>query len=207
MKKVIAIAALATAALSVAASAAVITPGQTALSLNENHPVGGSVVTSSVQPFATANYTGLLTSKVISGDTSNAYGGLTFTYQLTNDVGSANAITRLTINGFTAYATNMSYKLGTGTTAPTINDRDSSGGVAGFAFLGQPIGVGVLAAGTTSELLVIQTNATGYINRIANVSNGAVSQVNAIGPSGAITPEPTSLAALGVVSLVLRRRR
>lgn len=205
--KSFAAAALAISALSTFASAAVVTPGQTAVAVNENKPVGGSTVTSAVQPFATANYTGLLTSTVISGDTSNPYGGLTFVYQISNDAGSANAITRLTINGFTAYATNMSFKLGTGTTAPSINDRDLSGGVTGFHFIGTPLGQGVLAAGTSSEWLVVQTNATGYTNRIANVSNGAVSAVNAIGPSGAITPEPTTLAALAGLSLVARRRR
>lgn len=205
--KSLSIAAIGIAALSTFTSAAVITAGQTALAVNENNPVGGTVVASAVQPFATANYTGLLSSTVISGDTSNAYGGLTFVYQISNDGGSANAITRLTVNGFTAYATDMSFKLGTGTTAPSINDRDLSGGVAGFHFIGQPLGLGVLAAGTSSEWLVVQTNATGYINRIANVSNGAVSAVNAIGPSGAITPEPTTLAALAGLSLVARRRR
>lgn len=203
----VAVTAAVVAGVSAAASAAVIVPGQTALALNENQPVGGTVLTTQVQPFATANYTGLLTSTVIQGDTSNAYGGLTFTYQLTNDPGGANAITRLTMNGFTAYATDISYKFGTGTTPPTLNDRDLSGGVVGFSFLGQPIGLGVLATGTNSELLVVQTNATGYINRIANVSNGAVSAVNVIGPSGAITPEPTSLAALAGLSLIARRRR
>jgi hypothetical protein len=207
MRTRIALIATAIAGISSFASAALIGPGQTALAVNENNPVGGSVVVSNTQPFATANYTGLLTSTVISGDTTNPYGGMTFVYTLQNDLNSANAITRLTINGFNAYLTDMSYKLGTGTTAPTVNDRDATGGVVGFSFLGTPIGVGVLAAGTSTEQLVVQTNATGYINRIANVSNGAVSAVNAIGPSGAITPEPASLAALAGLGLVLRRRR
>ena len=189
------------------ASAALIGAGQTAFALNENNPVGGTVLQTVVTPFATANYTGNIVSKAISGDTSNPFGGLTFTYQMSNDVGSANAITRFTINGFQAYVTDMSYKLGTGVVAPSINDRDVSGGVAGFSFLGAPIGVGVLAAGTTSELLVIQTNALDRTFQIANVSNGAVSAVNVLGPTGGITPEPATLAALGGLSLVARRRR
>jgi hypothetical protein len=188
-------------------SAAVLTAGQTALAVSEVNPVGGSVLETLVMPFATANYTGFLTSRAISGDTSNPYGGLTFTYSVSNDVGSANAITRLTMNGFTAYATDVSYQLGTGNVAPTVNDRDASGGVVGFSFLGQPLGVGVVSAGLTSETLVIQTNALDRTFRIANVSNGAVSPVNILGPAGGITPEPTSLAALAGMGLVLRRRR
>lgn len=195
------------AGVSSLASAAVVAPGQTAVAINENNPVGGTVVASNTQPFATSNYTGLLTSTVISGDTSNIYGGMTFVYTLTNNPGSANAIQRLTINGFNSYVTDVSYKFGTGTTAPSFNDRDPTGGVVGFSFLGVPIGVGTLNAGTSTEQLVVQTNATTYVNVIANVSNGAVSQVNAIGPNGAITPEPTTLAALAGLGLVFRRRR
>lgn len=195
------------AAASSMASAALIGAGQTAFSLNENNPVGGTVLQTVVTPFATANYTGNIISKAIQGDTSNPLGGLTFTYQLSNDTGSANAITRFTVNGYQAYATDMSYKLGTGVVAPTINDRDTSGGVVGFSFLGFPVGVGVLSAGTTSELLVVQTNALDRTFQIANVSNGAVSAVNVLGPTGGITPEPASLAALAGVSLVARRRR
>lgn len=203
----LAVAAAITAIVAGASSAAVITPGQTALAVSEVNPVGGTVLQTLVTPFATANYTGFLTSSAIAGDTSNPYGGLTFTYSISNDAGSANAITRLTINGFQAYATDMSYQLGTGTVAPTINDRDNSGGVVGFSFLGQPLGVGVLAAGSTSETLVVQTNSLDRTVRIANVSNGAVSPVNALGPAGGITPEPASLAALAGLSLVARRRR
>lgn len=195
------------AAASSFASAALIGPGQTAFAVNENNPVGGTVLQTVVTPFATANYTGNIVSKAIQGDTSNPFGGLTFTYQMTNDPGSANAITRFTVNGYQAYVTDMSYKLGTGLVAPSINDRDTSGGVVGFGFLGAPIGVGVLAAGLNTELLVVQTNALDRTFVIANVSNGAVSAVNVLGPTGGITPEPASLAALAGLSLAFRRRR
>lgn len=189
-----------------AAYAAPITAGQTAFAVFENNPVGGTSVVQS-QPFATANYTGTLISTVITGDTSNALGGLTFTYQLVNDPTSANALTRLTINGFTGYSTDLSYKLGTGGLAPTSNDRDASSSVIGFSFTGQPLGLGTLSAGTTSELLVVQTNAQSYQTRIANVSNGAVSPVNAFGPASVTSPEPATLAALVIGGTLLRRRR
>jgi hypothetical protein len=192
--------------VSSAAYAAPIAAGQTAYAVFENNPVGG-VSISQTQPFATANYTGSLISTVITGDTSNPLGGLTFTYQLVNDAGSANALTRLTVNGFNGFFTDLSYKLGTGGLAPTSNDRDGSSAVIGFSFTGAPLGAGTLSAGTTSELLVVQTNAQSYQTRIANVSNGAVSPVNAFGPASVTSPEPATLATLIGGATLLRRRR
>ena len=204
----LAIASVALVSVAASTNAAVIAPGQTAIALFENNPSGGAtVVATQTQPFATSNYTGFLVSTVLSNDTTNPFGGLTFTYQLSNDAPSANSLARLTVNGFTGYTTDMSYLLGSGTVAPTTNDRDGSGGVVGFSFLGQPVGLGTLAAGTSSELLVVQTNSSSFLTRIANVSNGAVSPVNAYGPNGAVTPEPTTLAALAAGSLLFRRRR
>jgi hypothetical protein len=206
-RSILAILGITASVFAATSSATVINAGQTGFSVNENNPVGGTVLQTLVTPFATANYTGFITSEAISGDTTNPYGGLTFTYSISNDPGSANAITRYSINGFQAYVTDMSFKLGTGNVAPTLNDRDATGGVVGYSFLGQPVGVGVLGANQTTELLVVQTNALDRTIRIGNVSNGAVSPVNVLGPAGGISPEPTSLAALAGLSLIARRRR
>lgn len=190
------------------AEASVVLPGQTGVGSNELKPsVGAVVVATQTQPFATANYTGTLESTVLSNDTTNALGGYTFTYKLSNDFGSANALTRLNVNGFAGYATDISYRFGSGGLSPTLQDRDATGNVVGWHFLGQPIGLGVLNAGITGDTLVVQTNALGYQTRIANVSNGAVSPVNAYSAAGAISPEPSSLLAMAAGALLLRRRR
>lgn len=202
-------AALATATiatLSNLAVAAPLLPGptSTAAVINENNPVGGTVLSSLPATFATANYTGTLTSTVIQGDTSNPYGGLTFTYQLTNDVPSLNAIQRIIIPGFSGYATDVSYKFGTGTVAPSKVDRVNAGSI-GWAFNGD--GLGVIAPGATTELLVIQTNALSFFSPQANITNGAISSVSTFAPAGAITPEPATLVGLAGAGLVLGRRR
>lgn len=208
-KSCLAFASFSGAALLLASStfAAPITAGQVAVAVNENNPVGGTTITQA-QPFSTGSYTGTLVSSVITGDTTNTLGGLTFTYQLINDPTSANAITRLTVNGFTGYSTDMSYKLGTGGVSPIYNDRDATGGVVAWQFYGAPVGLGVVSFGTTSDLLVVQTSATVFHNVIANISNGAVSPVNAYGPAFSITPEPATLGALlGGAAVFFRRRR
>ena len=190
--------------MSSVASAAIVLPNQSPVSVPEPAP-GGALVDTQTQPFATATYTGDLISRVFSGDPTNPFGGYTFTYQLTNAPGGSNALTRLTVTGFGGYATDMSYQLGTGNVAPSRSTRDPFGDVIGFSFLGD--GVGFIMPGESSELLVVQTNATSYRTRIANVINGAVSNVNAFSPAGAITPEPT--LALGAVAagIVFGRRR
>jgi hypothetical protein len=206
----LALSALALASVSSVVSAIPIASGVTAPAVFESDPNGGITIASQVQPFATSNYTGRLTSTVIRGDASNPYGlnGLTFTYKLENDPAGANAITRLTIGGYSGYATDMSYKFGTGDVSPAFMDRDSGGGVIGFSFLGVPVGQGTLTQGKSTQLLVVQTNATDHTPRIANLINAAVSTVNTYGPAGTLVPEPTTLAALGAaVALVVRRNR
>lgn len=169
--------------------------------------VSGANTTQS-QPFATSNYTGSLQSWVYTDTSANPLGGLTFVYQVNNDALSANALQRLTVNGFAGYATDVSYVLGTGSVVPSFNDRDATGGVVGWDFKGPPVGLGTIAAGTSTNYLVVRTNASASKTVIANISNGAVSPVNAFGPAGSITPEPTTLAVIGgAVALAARRRK
>ena len=68
-------------------------------------------------------------------------------------------------------------------------------------------GLGTIGAGTSSELLVVQTNATNYTFRPGNISNGAVTSMTILAPSGAITPEPATLSAVAGGLMVLGRRR
>ena len=54
---------------------------------------------------------------MISGDTSNTLGGLTFTYQITNDASSPHALQRFTLNDFTEINVDASY-VASGPVAP-----------------------------------------------------------------------------------------
>lgn len=186
-------------------SAALMLPGTTLAAVAEVDPTGGSVVATQVQPFATAGYTGTLTSTVIAGDATNPLGGLTFTYAITSSASSTVPITRLAVNGFAPFTVDVSYKPGTGTVAPTAQDRDASGGVIGFTYLGTPIGAGKIEPGATTHLMVVQTNAADYSASPANVIDGSISAVTSYAPI--VVPEPASIASILVAGTLLRRRR
>jgi hypothetical protein len=187
------------------AQAALIAPSVNAFALAEPGPVGGAVVANLAFPFAAATYSGVLTSQVISGDASNPLGGLTFTYSITTDATNTHNISRFAVNGYTGFLTDMSYTPGTGTIAATLNDRDASGDVIGYRYVGAPIGLGTIGPGATTNLMVVQTNATNWDENIAIVINGSVTSVNALAP--ALIPEPTSATALLALAGLARRRR
>jgi hypothetical protein len=189
-----------------------ILPGATALAAGEADPTGGAVIASSFDSFSTASFAGTVTTSVISGDASNPHGGLTFTYLLTSDPMSTHSIGRATFNGFTSFATDVSYQVPPSGVAPTSMDRSGDGDTVGFTFLGVPLGGGALPPGTGSALLVIQTDATEWHANIASIINGSVinADILAPNPSTAVpVPEPGAalvfLSGLLVMGRTLRR--
>jgi hypothetical protein len=188
-----------------AAHAALITPGQNLFALSEAGPVGATVLATQTIPFVTATYSGSLTSTVLTGDTSNALGGLTFTYAIQNDANSAHAINRLAVNGFVGFATDMSFSGLSGAIAPTLNDRDAGGNVIGFTYIGAPIGPGPIAPGALTNLMVVQTNATNYRATLSNIIDGSIAVVDSFAP--VVIPEPVSASALLLTAGLVRRRR
>ena len=170
----------------------------------EPDPVGGQTVCGPlVAPYSTATFSGTLTSAVIFGDTTNPYGGLTFTYVVSNDASSSNVNARLSVNGYDGFLTDASYQVPASGVVPTYVDRQLPGDVVGFSFLGMPVGFGAIEPGQSSSLLVIQTNATTCSNSFASVIDGAIATI----PTYAPAPEPTALALLSLGSLVMIRRR
>jgi hypothetical protein len=185
------------------------------LSTGAGVPVGGVAVAGGAPlAFSSATFAGTLTTTVISGDTSNPYGGLTFTYLLTNDLASTHAIERLTINGYSGFLVEANYQTPTSDQIPTLFDRSAGlGDTVGESFYNPIIslpgfGNGVLSPGATSALLVLQTDAQFYQLSTANVIDGSVATVATFAPVPAI-PEPSSiaLASLGFIGLALWRRR
>jgi hypothetical protein len=176
----------------------------------EFDPVGGSVLSTMTVPFAAAgSFSGTLTTEVISGDTTNALGGLTFTYLITNDVSSANSIGRMSVTSFDAFVTDSNYQVPANGVAPASIDRNVSGDVIGFNFVPTALdpASGFLAPGMSSVLLVVQTNAAGYSQGVANFIDGGVATATTIVP----IPEPGSvaLALSGLIALsasAFRRR-
>jgi hypothetical protein len=186
--------------------AAPMNPGDTLFPApGEPDPVGAALVASSgAQGFASANYTGTLTSNVYTNDASNPYGlgALTFTYLVADDATSINSLERLTVNGYTGFLTDASYQTPAAGVAPTLIDRGTAD-VVGFSFAG--FGPGVILPGQHSALLVVQTNATAYTTTIASVQDGTIAQVPTYSPA----PEPASLAliTIGFLAVACRRRK
>jgi len=194
--------------LSVRSYAAPILPGQTISPVpGEPDPTGGVVQagTGVAVPFASPSgpgaFSGTLTTTVIAGDPSNALGGLTFTYRLTNSAGSLAALERMTNLDFTGVLTDVSFQTPASGVVPTSVDRDASASSVGWSF--NPLGAGAINPGTASALLVIQTNAPAFAPRNANILDGSIAVAASFGP---VIPEPTTLALAGLGCLVLRRR-
>lgn len=190
--------------LSTVSNAAPLVAGQTIYPApGEPDPVGGQVACGPlVQHFTTANFSGFLTSTAIIGDASNPYGGLTFTYVVSNDATSVNTEARLSINGYAGFLTDASYQPGVDV-RPTLVDRSASSDVVGYSFLGAPAGFGPIAPGQQSDLLVVQTNALTCSNSVASVIDGQIATIPTLAPA----PEPASLALLGLAAAALIRRR
>src|SRR5262245_29509473 len=101
-----------------------VNPGDSFFVPSGAGPIAGSVQigTGLPVPFASATFNGTLISTVYSGDATNPYGGLTFTYQLINNAGSSPVgdIDRLTINDYAGFAVDASYQSPTTGVLPTL---------------------------------------------------------------------------------------
>lgn len=191
------------------AIAAPIGPGGTIfMATGEPEPfIGSTLVAGGVAvPFATAFYSGTLTTFVLSGDTTNPLGGLTFVYLLHNNAVSQNSLARLTVNGYAGWNTDASYStagyLAAGT-IPLFIDRQANGDSLGFSF-SNALAHSLVLPGTDSSYLIIQTNAPSWRTSIANVIDGAVTQVETFAPA---IPTPGSAVLAGVGMLAATRRR
>ena len=191
------------------ASAALLLPGGAAFAPAEPDPVGGIVVASTGPvPFATGSFTGVAISEVIAGDPANPFGPgfLTFTYRVVNTDADATPtnIVRVTMSEFDAFLTDVSYlPAAFPSVAPTSVERDALGDVIGYNYTNPPLGLGQIAPGRDSSLLVVQTNAPAFRPGLLSVINGTTATVGSFAP----IPEPAALGLLGVAGLALVRRR
>ena len=180
---------------------------------SEPDPTGGVVQAGTGLPVifssAAPNFSGTLTTTVIAGDPSNSLGGLTFTYQITNDAVSATSLARLTANNFKGWLTDVSFKTtGAGQIVPTSVDRDNLsdalGPSVGFNYqVAQLGGLGKITPGATSALMVVQTNAPAFAPITDSIIDGGQANVASFGP----VPEPGSIALLGLAGVFAMRRR
>jgi hypothetical protein len=189
--------------LGTSADAALLNSGSTLFPApGEVNPVGGTVLANQTIPFLIPGFfDGTLTSTVIQGDTSNPFGGLTFTYRLNNATTSPNAMARFTVGDFTGFQVDASFQSpGTGV-APTLIDRLTAD-VVGYSY-SQAGGPGPIFPNSSSGLMVVQTNAAAFAPTLANIIDSAAISILSFGP----IPEPGSLGVLAAGAVMLIRRR
>jgi hypothetical protein len=171
----------------------------------EAQPTGGVVIASTVQPIVAPTYTASLVTTVIQGDTTNPFGGLTFTYELQGVTGTE-SINRLSILGYDNILVDASYRLpAAGAVPPAFYDRETPGDALGISFASPPVGPGPVEPGQSSATMVFQTNATTAVPSPAFLIDGATTGVITLAP----IPEPATitLCGLGAVALALAYRR
>jgi hypothetical protein len=203
-------------ALSSAASALVILPGQNISTVGGGTYSGTLIYNSGSLPFVG---TDVNNNVVFTGDlTALVYretgGTLDFVYQFSNNAASPDSIVRFTVAGYGGYTTNADYvtsaSLYPGGTqlAPDLVNRQSAnnGDTMGFTFdnLGAPYFT--VFPGYTSAQLAIDTNATSYAFNGAFLQDGGNGQL--VVPTPALVPEPFSagLLTIGFGFFSLRRR-
>lgn len=197
------------------ARAVPLTPGSVVTPLPAAVVPSGTPLASITSPFSanTGTFSGILITQVFQESlANNPLGGLTFTFDLANNLSSANPLVRLTLLDYTNFLVDVSYDGAgplPGSIAPVSANRTVNGQVIGFEW---PVvqGVGGITPGTSSNLLIVRTSARYYTPTLASVIDGGVAAPPSFGPA---VPEPASLAmALAGLPLLgvgyyLRRRK
>jgi hypothetical protein len=149
----------------------------------------------------------------VFSDPTNTFGAgdLDFVYQVSNSAGSTDSIGRLTASSFLGYSTDVGYtstgsaldsSFVDGSVAPELVDRVSPGGVIGFGY-NAPLFDSV-SPGETSNVIVIETDATNFQAGSLNIIDGGVTTVAAYEPTGPPSvPEPNFLLLLCMGLLAL----
>ena len=185
-----------------------LNPGSAILLPAEPDPLGGTTINSISVPFVAPTFSGTLVSKVISGDLSNPFaGGLTFTYELSNNSISPDPIDRFTLSSYLGFLVDASYASGAllSPVVPSNVTRNASGNQISFNFTG-PF-EGTLVPGASSPLLVLQTSATTYQNSFAAIINSSSVNVATFAPLAVPEPAAGALLLLGSLSLFVRRNQ
>lgn len=194
---------LGTCAVAPRATATIYTlgPGGSITAMPSTYPSGGglSLLEQTNSSFSTGTLEGTVTSSVYKGDSSNPYGGLTFTYLLTLYNTGTDSSSEMTVGGFAGFLTDVSYN--TGAFSPSTFTRSYSGDVVRFVW-----GGGGLPSGQTGDLMIVQTSASNFEVGDGAVIDSRAGDVTILSP----VPEPGIGAlvtgGLGALVVFLRRR-
>jgi hypothetical protein len=191
------------------AFATLLLPGTSVVPGPTPAPAGAtSVAGPLVTPFIADDpgaFTGTLTSEVFTNDAANPFGPgfLSFTFRVQNN--GPDELHRFVAVNYQGYNTDVSFSVSAPLgVQPALADRSGNGRVVGFNF---PLPGGGIGTGAQSDLLVIHTNATQWMNVFNSVINGSTANPLSFGPVP--IPEPGMIGALTVagLGLVVRRTR
>lgn len=197
MKKIVVLASLLTAALTV--SAIPVAPGGWINPIDEPAPVG-PVIHQIVSPFSGSFVDGEVISTVLGPDALNPF-GLTFTYEIIVRQANQHPLGQLNVGGYGYFSTDMSFSSDPappswipGGVAPVYADRGITGDVLSFDF--SVMGGPGIWGGQDSMLLVVRTDSLQYNPAIGSVINSGSAEVDILSP----IPEPASLALISLVT-------
>jgi hypothetical protein len=169
---------------------------------SSTYPTGPTTLLGSVTtPFASGTLQGTFISSVYSGDTSNPYGGLTFTYLLELNSSSIDSSSEFTVGGFAGFLTDVSFNQTGAEVAPSNFLRSGNGGVIHSQWNTSV----ELPSGDNGALVVVQSNAHAFGGNSGSVIDSTSVNVSILAP----VPEPgvVSLVAMGFGALFIFRRR
>jgi hypothetical protein len=180
------------------AGAVIIAPGQSFPTTGAG-TFSGTIVDDETSPFTNAvTFLGSLHSQVYQ----ESNGWLDFVYQFSNNPNSVDPITTYTVSSYNDLFADADNKHVAGDVSPNQVERSpldtSSDDIISFLFSGvQP--------GQTSDLLVVKTHATSFVEGSASFLDSVPANVAAPVP----VPEPATLGllAVGIVGLVSRPGR
>src|SRR5260370_28509931 len=184
----------------------------------------GMLLASRVAPYSFSTTAGLTSGTLVSAVFKNSSGTLDFYYQVNNcfqagiaafcpgAAASATAIARETDTSFVGFLTSLGFRVDgstvagslfvDGTVSPVTGDRSTlgPGSTVGVSFF-PPDGAKVLP-GTSSDVLVISTDAKNFKAGNADVIDGGTQTVASFQPASGV-PEPASFALLGLGLLAI----
>ena len=173
------------------ATASVLTPGSSGAPDPFSNAGWTLLASTGSQALSSGTFTANATAWVYS-DTGNTFcsGCLDFVYMVTR-TGGNDPIERITAGNFAGYLVDAGVVASSPGVAPSSVNRSADGGVVGFNYQSTNL------TGTNStQLLVIQTNATNYMAGLMSVQDQL--SVNGVGfQPAAATPEPVSMTLLG----------
>lgn len=168
-------------------------------------PTGGTVLDTVTTPFTSSTIDGTVVSQVISGDPSNPYGGLTFTYSLSMNTFSSDSASEITIGSYGNTIDDVSFNLTGAEVAPSNFTRSTTGDGSVIRFLFA--NGGGLMPGQTGALVVVQSSATAFAPAVGGVIDSQTVNISTLAP----VPEPgivsLFVAALGVFGLWRRNSK